>query len=116
MKEIEKMITDAGGVYGLAVEKDTNKVLYITPQMKANPYIKIKEGDIVPADNSNNGPFGDGSEDLKKLIFDSFAKELWFYAYTISKTLENGTEVVLKYCVPTQTPQKQLFVLTSEKI
>ncbi len=109
---LEEMIGRAG-IYGLAFDKKTEKLIYLSP-MLAESHPNAKIGDNYKTAIAEHTLFGDAEKNTKALLFDPCEDGLWFNCFTVNKALEDGTEIVLMYAVPCAMPKEFLLVKREE--
>ncbi len=112
IKILEIMLQKAG-IYGLAFNKKTEELMYLSP-MLAGSYPNAKIGENYKTAVPAHSLFGDGSKNTKGLLFDPCEDGIWFDMHTTNITLEDGTEVVVMFAVPTEKPKDMIMVKTEE--
>ncbi len=110
IKILEEILGKAG-IYGGAYDKKTGKILYLSPMLQE--YFKeAKIGDDYKTAIPVYGLFGDGSENIKSLMFDPCENGMWFNNFTTTMITEDGQEIVIIFSIPTTMPEDFMIVKT----
>ncbi len=112
IKILEEILGKAG-IYGGAFDKTSGKIVYLSPLL-SQYFPEAKIGDDYKTDIPVYGLFGDGSKNIKGLMFDPCENGMWFNNFTTNMTTESGDEIVLVYSIPTTMPKDFMVVKTEE--